>query len=748
IFRCAQCGEFLMCEDCVRERHWQSPLHRVKQEWSGEFWVECALFSTNSSSSGTALGMTYQLGHHGFDCVLPELRRTMVILHVNGIFKVDVAFCGCSESLRHRNRHISQLMNNAWYPATTINPQTCATYEVLDLFRTLQVVGNVNAHDFVQTLERLTDATFTEDVPGRYRAFARMAREFEFTTRVKRAGRAHEDDGLRKTQPGGLAVRCWACPEPGRNMPPGWEAASDDEASKHALMLAVDANFRMKNRIRAKERSDPPLGPGLGFFVASDPYKDHIKNYVTEEDVSGSCISFQALTGKNTRMTTGLRVSGVGGCVCARHGLLRPLGIGDLQKGESRYSNMDWIFLSAVNGSKVKQLIVSYDIACQWKLHLLGRADIIAASPAIVTNLANYLLKFGLPVWHAEAHEEKCRAAHSLMHAVGVGRTDGESIERLWALLNPSSYSTKEMGEGNRQDTIEDKLDYLNFSKNVGQGQTLKRKLLIAIAEREKQKAEFAILDTTIDPGLRREWQRQVDVWNADQSKPNPYLLDEFQVGPTEAQVAADLKKAELEELRAGRAPVTEGRVTVTSFVQAGLQLVDLQERIKTEVKGTSNLTADRASQIDELRVALLKKLKAFRGLQAVYMPAALSLLAEEEEARDHDEPPPKAEEVKLWLPSDLSPDEQKWACSPRTLETEAKLREAQCGTSLVKLQSLLFAKSHVISHRNANIVGQHGSTRYGTLVGRMTDSVWRQANRYRGSLRALRVLKGEDHAP
>ncbi|KAJ7050750.1 hypothetical protein C8F01DRAFT_1263635 [Mycena amicta] len=723
IFRCEQCGEFLMCEDCVRDRHWQSPLHRVK-EWSGEFWVNCAVFSTHASSSGTALGMVYQLGHHGFDCVLPEtLRRTMVVLHVNGIFKIDVVFCGCSESLRHRHMHLSQLMDNAWYPATAINPQTCATYEVLDLFRTLQVVGNVNAHDFVRTLERLTDATFTEDIPDRYTAFARMAREYTFTTKLKRAGRAHEDDGIRKTDPGGLAVRCWACPQPGRNMAPGWETASEEEAGKHALMLALDANFRMKNRIRPKERNDPPLGPGLGFFVAPGPYKEHIKNYVTEDDVS-TCIAFQALIAKNTRMTTGLRVSGVGGCVCARHGLLRPLGMGDLQKGE-RYSNMDWIFLCAVNGCAVLRLVVSYDIACQWKQHLLARGQAIGESPTIITSLANYRVQFGLPVWHAEAHEEKCRAANSLMHAVGVGRTDGESIERLWALLNPSSYSTKEMGEGNRQDTIEDKLDYLNFSKNVGQAGTLKRKLLIAIAERDKQKDEFAILDKTIDPVLRRDWQRQVDLWNVDQSRPNPYLLDEGQLGPTEAQVAADLKKAELEELRAGRTRLTEGKVTMTGFVQAGLQLGDLQERIRTEVKGTSTLTAERASQIDELRVALLKKLKAFRNLQAVYMPSALELSAEEEEARDADEQPPKAEDIKLWLPSDLSPEEQKWACRQSTLHTEAKLREAQCGTALVKLRSLLFAKSHVISHRNANI-----------------------ANRYRGSLRALRVLKGQDHAP
>lgn len=47
-----------------------------------------------------------------------------------------------------------------------------------------------------------------------------------------------------------------------------------------------------------------------------------------------TCIVFAALMQKDTKMTTGLRSSGVGACVCARHELVRPLGIGDLQKGE------------------------------------------------------------------------------------------------------------------------------------------------------------------------------------------------------------------------------------------------------------------------------------------------------------------------------------------------------------------------------------------------------------------------------
>lgn len=117
----------------------------------------------------------------------------------------------------------------------------------------------------------------------------------------------------------------------------------------YMLILAMDANFRLRNRMSSTDAADPALGPGWAYFVKDEPYKEHLKNYVSEADVSAhallstislirkqisTCIAFQALLQKDSKMTTGLRSSGVGACVCARHELIRPQGIGDLQKGE------------------------------------------------------------------------------------------------------------------------------------------------------------------------------------------------------------------------------------------------------------------------------------------------------------------------------------------------------------------------------------------------------------------------------
>ncbi|KAJ7606430.1 hypothetical protein B0H17DRAFT_1221752 [Mycena rosella] len=175
----------------------------------------------------------------------------------------------------------------------------------------------------------------------------------------------------------------------------------------------MDTNFRLKNCLRGNEHQDPSLGSGLGYFVEEHGFKEHLKNYVVEKDALGAWSA------------------------CATASLdLRGWVI--YKKGNT---NMDYIFLSALIGVAILWLLISYDIACQWKVHLLERAKKIRAATSIPTNLDNFEIQFALPVWHAEAHEMTCQMQNSLSFAVGMGRTDGEGIERTWAVLNPLGFA-------------------------------------------------------------------------------------------------------------------------------------------------------------------------------------------------------------------------------------------------------------------------------------------------------------------
>lgn len=117
-----------------------------------------------------------------------------------------------------------------------------------------------------------------------------------------------------------------------------------------------------------------------------------------------------------------------------------------------------------------KEVAITYDIACQYKINWLKRVE---ALPADLHAFAVTNILWALPVWHGTVHEIACETANSLKFQVGVGKTDGEGIERKWAAMNPMSYITKEEQPGARHDDLEDLTDLLNFKKNVEMGTCL-----------------------------------------------------------------------------------------------------------------------------------------------------------------------------------------------------------------------------------------------------------------------------------
>lgn len=130
---------------------------------------------------------------------------------------------------------------------------------------------------------------------------------------------------------------------------------------------------------------------------------------------------------------------------------------------------MDYILLSTLAGFALLWLTISYNISCQWKIHLKDRN---AKMPSrLRLPLDKITVQCALPVRHVASHEEICQNANSLSFKPSVGKSDGEGVERTWAVLNPASYHTKDMGKGNRVDTLEDKIDSHNYQKNLGLGE-------------------------------------------------------------------------------------------------------------------------------------------------------------------------------------------------------------------------------------------------------------------------------------
>ncbi|TFK60201.1 hypothetical protein BDN72DRAFT_750605, partial [Pluteus cervinus] len=391
-YRCKECeGGEILCKGCIVSSHQRNGLH-VIERWNG----------TNfEHSSLKDLGHRFQLGHPiGETCPRPvePYSDDFIVIHINGVHEVGLNFCGCFNAAER----YTQLLRYGWFPATTHQPRTAASLNVLKQFQILSFESKCSAFEFYQALARLGDNTGIRPVRDRYRAFLTMVREYRHIKMVKRAGRGHDVTGIAGTKPGECAVLCPACPQPCYNLPKGWADGPKETQWIYRLFLAIDANFRLKRRKVSSESADPSVGSGWAYFVEQGPYAEHIKKFSEQSQAKSTCSSHSAVN--NSRITDGLAASGVGSVGCARHDCFRPHSIGDLQKGE-RYANMDYLFLSSLQTVHYVDgdVVASYDIACQWCRNLLERIQGYAKSLHLDEDVVNSFT-FLVPKFHLPAH--------------------------------------------------------------------------------------------------------------------------------------------------------------------------------------------------------------------------------------------------------------------------------------------------------------------------------------------------------
>ena len=127
---------------------------------------------------------------------------------------------------------------------------------------------------------------------------------------------------------------------------------------------------------------------------------------------------------------------------------------------------MDYIFLASMMGIMFQLIFALYDIACQWGTRLFSRMN-SPTMPEWLHLAPSTSVKFFVPKFHLPGHVVKCQAPFSFNFALGVGRTDGEGVERNWSVLNGIARSVSMMGPGGRWDTLDDFCNYANWRKTV-----------------------------------------------------------------------------------------------------------------------------------------------------------------------------------------------------------------------------------------------------------------------------------------
>ena len=122
---------------------------------------------------------------------------------------------------------------------------------------------------------------------------------------------------------------------------------------------------------------------------------------------------------------------------------------------------MDYIFIYIIKHLYFSglPLVVSYDIACQWRINLQSRIMHENFPLHLQIQILTGEIRYAIPKYHFRAHKKLAHNQYSLNLMRGVARTDGEEVERNWSSIDDVAGSTREMGPGSREDTIEDHFD-------------------------------------------------------------------------------------------------------------------------------------------------------------------------------------------------------------------------------------------------------------------------------------------------
>ncbi|KAE9403288.1 hypothetical protein BT96DRAFT_955974 [Gymnopus androsaceus JB14] len=344
--------------------------------------------------------------------------------------------------------------------------QTCATFRYLDFVHLHALNSKGSTLAFYQMMERLDDNSGLAPPIWRYPALKLMLSQWRHLHMLKRGGRGHDPSPrcVEDTKSAELAIKCPSCPRPGINLPNNYLEAPPEDRFLYRAILAMDANFRLKNQLVSSWTRDAGMGIGCAYFVERAGYKKYIKSRMHEEDIS-TCVGFAALAKAATKYSRGLRYTGVGAVSCARTDMIT--AVGNLEKGE-RYGNMDYTFALALREFvDVDDILISYDIACQWFANLESR--ISKFWPQELKPPVTFTAKPAIPKFHLPSHEDD-HEEYSFNIIPGVGSTDGEGPERIWSFHNPLAASTKPMAPATRLLVLDDNFGFWNWMKYTGHG--------------------------------------------------------------------------------------------------------------------------------------------------------------------------------------------------------------------------------------------------------------------------------------
>ncbi|KAI0362994.1 hypothetical protein BV20DRAFT_959208 [Pilatotrama ljubarskyi] len=449
VYRCDDCVfSRPQCRECLLKAHAGHPYDRIcVWDEGSRTWSRCTM---------AQLGYVLHLGHGGAPCPYARFQpRSMIIMHDRGIVRMSVRFCHCSPSTSPS----TQLIHAGLWPATWKRPRTAMTLGVMETYRMLSRQAQVSVDDYVRHLERLTDDVLPVKVADRYREFNNASRQYDHLRRCCEYDAWVGEDLER----GRLCLLCPACPQPGINMRSEWEKHIPEFQYLDALHVSIDGNFHLNLKDRDTDPLDVALTAGAGYFVNEDDFKKFMAKAKKPNHEPSVCNQFGAMgQGKYKG-----KVSGIVGISC-RHMFMLPHSIVDLIRAE-QYMFVDFAVLSAVQRYLTLLLLyTTYDINCQYMIrlrkHLADYGVVLEELESIDSTKIPRIIA-GVGKYHLSMHTRECQYKFSLHTLPGACMSDGEILERVWAITNGLALRTKEMSAGHRHEVLDGHFEDMNLRR-------------------------------------------------------------------------------------------------------------------------------------------------------------------------------------------------------------------------------------------------------------------------------------------
>jgi hypothetical protein len=185
----------------------------------------------------------------------------------------------------------------------------------------------------------------------------------------------------------------------------------------------------------------------------------------------------------------------------------------DLFKSEQQ-KNVDFALLQPIKTTGVDSnqgLMLIYDIACQYSVHLRDRIGNRLPAGLTIDN--------AIGLFHVHAHKEQCFFRYSTLFIPGAGITAGEILESLWSTLNCISPTVRTATLAHRAEMLDDHASDSNHKKLLGMRRYLCQKYRDASDTLQNMMDRYAEQSHAAGPFAVTSWTTQIEQAEADRAQ-------------------------------------------------------------------------------------------------------------------------------------------------------------------------------------------------------------------------------------